>query len=490
MGCVDLPELPLQILLRERPAWRAGPVAVLANDRSDAPLVHVNAIARRAGLVVGMRHGAARDRVPALRAAAVTAGQVIIAVEDLVVALQTFSPRVEPDPEQPGVFFVDPEGLGQLYGGPRNWATSVHRYLDGRGFRSAVVIGFGRFSTFAVARGRSGPLVVPSAHRTRELAEQVPLEALGITAELRDALGLLDVRTIGDLAGLPGDAVRARFGEEAAHLHALSSDDPQLPMQARAQDEPVRVELALEPPDDDLARLLFGIKGGLHEMARALAARQEVLSALRLELSLEGSEPVVERVEPAAPTRDVVLLVDLVRLRLGDTRLCAPVTAVTLVAESARATGEQLVMWREPERDLRAGERALARVRAAFGPRSVTKACLEDAHLPEAAFSYEPVGNLARPVRSRDPATPNTPPLVRRVLPRPRPIAARSGSDPASGPALEGAPLRLFGPYRVSGGWWRRTVERDYYYAESGGELLWLYYDRPRSQWFLHGIVD
>jgi hypothetical protein len=50
---------------------------------------------------------------------------------------------------------------------------------------------------------------------------------------------------------------------------------------------------------------------------------------------------------------------------------------------------------------------------------------------------------------------------------------------------------RMYGPYRVSGGWWKRTVERDYYYAETDvGGLLWVYWDRPRAAWFMHGTVD
>ncbi|MCA9661507.1 MAG: hypothetical protein KC486_24420, partial [Myxococcales bacterium] len=58
-------------------------------------------------------------------------------------------------------------------------------------------------------------------------------------------------------------------------------------------------------------------------------------------------------------------------------------------------------------------------------------------------------------------------------------------------PPTCGAVRRLHGPYRVSGGWWVRAVERDYYYAETtGGELLWLFFDRPRRRWFLHGVVD
>jgi protein ImuB len=47
----------------------------------------------------------------------------------------------------------------------------------------------------------------------------------------------------------------------------------------------------------------------------------------------------------------------------------------------------------------------------------------------------------------------------------------------------------------VSGGWWgTRTaaaIERDYYWAETRrGDLLWVFYDRPRRRWFLQGRAD
>ena len=35
-ACVDLPDLPLQLLLREHPDWRKTPVAVVADDRPQA----------------------------------------------------------------------------------------------------------------------------------------------------------------------------------------------------------------------------------------------------------------------------------------------------------------------------------------------------------------------------------------------------------------------------------------------------------------------
>jgi hypothetical protein len=43
---------------------------------------------------------------------------------------------------------------------------------------------------------------------------------------------------------------------------------------------------------------------------------------------------------------------------------------------------------------------------------------------------------------------------------------------------VRGAVIRMDGPHRVSGGWWARTVERDYFYAEtSAGDIAWVYHD-------------
>src|SRR4029453_14078118 len=124
-------------------------------------------------------------------------------VEDFIKSLQTFSPRVESDEARPGGFFLDPSGLDRIYGGPRTWATTVHRYLKARGFQNAVVIGWGRFPTFAIARTRSGPGVVRTREQMRDLASRVPLARLEISAPLLEALTKIGVHLLGDLLKLP-----------------------------------------------------------------------------------------------------------------------------------------------------------------------------------------------------------------------------------------------------------------------------------------------
>ena len=59
-----------------------------------------------------------------------------------------------------------------------------------------------------------------------------------------------------------------------------------------------------------------------------------------------------------------------------------------------------------PRRDRAAARRALARLRAAYGPEAVSAARLRDAHLPEARYRWEPAGDVNP---SRPSAVPRTP---------------------------------------------------------------------------------
>jgi protein ImuB len=268
----------------------------------------------------------------------------------------------------------------------------------------------------------------------------------------------------------------------------------QLPIQPHAFDEPARISFQVDPPDEDRNRLLFAIKGALHSLLHQVRARGEAIQSLQLSLHLERAPLHQEHIEPASPTLDLMLLLELIRLRLvglGELQLQGAVEEVELLANTVRARAEQGALPGHPSRrDMSAAHRALDRIRAAYGERSVTKARVREAHLPEASFRWEPIQH-ARLGEQRD-STPISS-MVRRVYARPKPLQPRKPKEPEAGPSLakDYAIEHMYGPYRVSGGWWKRLVERDYYYAETDhGDLLWLFYDRPRKRWFLHGVLD
>ncbi len=155
------------------------------------------------------------------------------------------------------------------------------------------------------------------------------------------------------------------------------------------------------------------------------------------------------------------------------------------------AAGGQLGLFDAGRRrDLSAADRALERLRSTFGADAVVRAALEEGHLPEARFSWQPLEHTA----TASPSPPPARPLVRRLFTRSRRLPVRTGPEPGGRPLglpAHGPVERSAGPYVVAGGWWAKPVHREYYFSETrDGELLWMYYDRRRQQWFLHGQVE
>jgi protein ImuB len=271
-----------------------------------------------------------------------------------------------------------------------------------------------------------------------------------------------------------------RFGKEAARLCRIAHGEEVLSLCREAHVDTPRSELEVDPPDDDVARLCFVLKRVLDLLLENVRQRGQSVRALWMRLSLLRSPECVQRLEPSAPTRDAKLLLELLRLRLSTLRLDSAVVNVALEADTCDLAQGQLSMF-VPKRDLAAGERALARLKASFGEDVVCHAELVDAHLPEARFRWVSAAGLTLPKGEEPSEGEQTPPLVRRFLRKPEPFEVER----------EGGRLHLTGPYRVSGGWWAKGVARDYYYARNeSGALWWIFYDVLRASWFLHATVD
>ncbi len=514
-ACVDVPALPLQLLRRREPSLTDAPLVVVADDRPQAEVLWVDELGQRSRIRPGMSYAAAQSLDSRVQAGVVSPEEIDEAIERIVERLSSFSPRVEAAPraktpqEQvegaPGVFWLDPSGMVPLFTSFEHWGHGVRGALEALGLHANVVVGFHRFRCYALARVRRGVWVLDDPGEESKAAGTVPLGRLAVPAKLRDGLDRLEVRTLGQLLGLPAADLRARFGEAAAHLHACGSDG-WAPLRPRALIEPVRADKPIEPPDDDRTRLLFLCKNMLHDLMVELAERGQAMSALRLRLRLDHDAPHDERLEPARPTLDEPMVIDLVRLRLDAATLRAPVEAIELELEGVAAPPGQLAMFRtQARRDLDAAERALARLRAWLGPEAVTRAELRPAHLPEARFAWAPIATIGFPRPevvggSLEQEAPPAAPLQRRLLPRPQRLPAPPEVSSTDGLRLAATrpwlpnhgPIKsMQGPYRKSGGWWVRSVERDYYFVETeAGTLLWVFYDRVRQGWYLQGWVD
>lgn len=490
LACVALPAFPLQLVLREHPGWKDDPVVIVEDDRPLARVLWANRSARAQRIGPGLRFREAQSLLARLRAVPVAEVDTDSAREEVFRLLLGFSPRVEPAPESGGVFWLDPRGLDRLYPGPDSWAARVRSDLAARSLAASVVLGWRRACVLAVARAGASARVLRDPDDEAREADLVPLAALELPPALERELHALGITTFGGFRRLPERGIASRFGMEALALHRFASGKAWTPLRPSLPVRPVRAEIAVDPPDDDRNRLLFAVKGALHGIVDALRRESRGIQAMEIALDLDHAPAHRERIETASPSLDVIRLVDLVRLRLAATELAAPVERVEITVETRRLTPAQLaVLDTPPRRDPAAAAEALARVKAAYGRESVAVARLDDAHLPEARVRWEPVATVPEP---RPPLAPDGPlPLLRTLLPFPRPLPDLPRHERESWLGKLGAVEAMHGPDRVEAGWWERPAGRDYFLVETRtGAILWIFQDRARRSWHLHGFVD
>jgi len=501
VACLDLPAFPLQLVWRQHPEWRAQAVVVIERDRPHGAVLWACERARASGVQIGQRYSHALALCSELRARVVPAAQIAEATTELRTVLKQFSPGVEPG--EPGSFWLDGEGLDRVFpdgDGPRGqaWGHAIARALAALGYRGAIVVGFSRFATYAIARATRGVTVSPSDAEERATASAVPLARLDLDPKLREALARLGVTRVGALVRLPAGGILERFGRDAHRLYQLAAGEGWDPLVPVAPPEAPDERVLLDDDEDSVESLVFVSKAPIDRLLERLAARGRALTALHLELSLKHAVGQVslraDCIKPATPTLDSRVLLRLVHLRLTGMPPVAPVNAVRVWAEDVAATREQLALFaHKPRRDLRAADEAIARLRAELGDGAIVRAELRDSHIPEASFGWQPLLHLSAAAPSQEPSALS--PLIRRVFTGPQQIASRAPSTRDDGWLLSGlehgAVIRIQGPYFLTGGWWSEPLHREYHFAElKQGETMWVYFDRTQRHWYWQGVVE
>jgi protein ImuB len=486
-ACINIDSLPLQILLRANPGWEGTPVAVTRDERPQSAILAVNAAAREKGVVPGMRYAAALSLVPALKARAVPPDSVAGARDSIMRVIGGFTPDIEPCPFDTDAAWASVEGMRTLFASDARWSLEVRAALKVQGFSAVVVVGFTRYGTWAIARSRPRSMVLATREEERGLLNASPIDILPVPERVRATLRKLEIRTIGKLAALPEGETTRRFGREVgALLRSLSSDDP-LPVQpvslvqaaasCRHLDTPlVDLELLMSPVDELLGR----------EVQQAEASRC-VVAGLTLVLRSENGEVTTELVRPSVPTLKTVVLRRLILLRLSARQLTSGVEEIELRAELVAPSRAQEELFAVKGRDLAAGARAFAALRARFGNEAVVRVELCPSWLPEKSFRFVPVEKpaLPSPGPAAGPAPSPSPraPAVRRIFFEPkaaRPAAAgRGGRD----------------PFEVNGAWWSTDsaggpYRRGYAYQDTPAGIRWWYVDRLSDTCWDQGVVD
>jgi protein ImuB len=339
IAVVVIPAFDLRAALRLRPGLHGKPTALAPRPGTEPLLGSVTAAAEAKGVRPGMRMGEALATCPELVLVEQDPATAEQAWEEILRRLEDAGFAVEP--VDAGTVYFATNGVERLYGGLepalKRALTAVGAVWDPRAGAAER-----RFAALAAANvARPMQSLIVSDDRMQTFLAPLPLTLLPLERERYEELEELGVRTIGQLAGLPGGAVAERLGPDGRHAWSLARGERDGNVAPRRSAEPL-VE-TLEFPEAVANELT--LRRGLAVLVDRVLTRPERAGRpprkVALWARLAGGASWRRTVTLREPTADPSRLRTALAPKLAE--LPAPALKLRLeIAELAQHTGEQL----------------------------------------------------------------------------------------------------------------------------------------------------
>src|SRR5256714_1686076 len=467
---IRLPRLPLEIFLR----GSSTPEPFALEERHRVFACDRKAFAR--GVRAGMAVAAALALAPALRNAQHDPATAPEALPGVAGWAAQFTPGVAL--EFPDGVLLEVSSSLKLFGGLESLLEALRQGLAEMGWSSVLAGAPTPRAAFWLALVEKQKFIGENAELEPALAA-LPLEVLRCGDETLAAFEAIGVRTLGELRALPREGVARRFGQEP--LAELDRALGGLPDPRNFFVPPARFGAAIELPAEvtQAEALLFAARRLIVQLAGFLAARSGGVQRFGLSLRHRDRAATEVAIGLVAPSRDAEHFTLLVRERLSNLELAAPVREISLRADDVvllpgRSLGLALEQGKPPGQ----WEHLVERLRARLGTEAVCGMAFRAEHRPER------VGVIADEGPKRLQLDFGERPFW--LLESPRPLAEIGAVPHHDGP-LE----LLVGPERIESGWWDGDdVARDYFVARMQNEaLVWVYREwRGGGGWYLHGV--
>jgi protein ImuB len=345
--------------------------------------------------------------------------------------------------------------------------------------------------------------------------------------DILETLRLWGVRTFRDFAELPVAGVSERLGQDGLKLQLLASGKTNRHLKLRPAEPEFNNAIELEYPIAELEPLSFILARLLNQICANLNAYALATNVLHVVLKLERGAAHEIKLNLPYPMRDHKVFLKLLLL---DTEMHPPPAAVVGISINCEAvkprvlqTGLFIPLAPEPEKL----ELMLARLGKLLGAENVGSPELLDTHRPDAfrvkRFELKERNRKRRKQRtanssqqsanSEQTAKPRSLLGFRVFRPPLRALVQTEGGSPREisawnkSKSVHGKVVRLAGPWRTSGEWWRTdqwardewdvAVERRGQRSEIRGQrsesaqvLYRIYRELESGAWFVEGVYD
>lgn len=353
--------------------------------------------ALRAGVQVGHSRSYALALAPGLKMLAADKTRETQAFEAMALALLTYTPKVSLAHAHTLLLEVG-SGL-RLFGGLRALLSQVSATVAEFGYTARIACGPTAWGAWLLAQAhadRQGRRwhVIKETSLARAL-DRLSVSLLPVALAHREALTHVGCSTLADLRQLPRLGVVRRFGSGILDLMAQAYGTRPDPRESFRAPASFHAQLELPSRVDNADALLFAARRLIVQLAGWLSAHHAALSAYTLLLEHELASRHAPKTSSlqvawAIPSRDAEHLIWLLREKLNQTVLAAPVIELKLVADQiSECAGRSDTLFPMPESDGDSIARLLERLSARLGPENVLQMSVQDDHRPERAMRVE-----------------------------------------------------------------------------------------------------
>jgi DNA polymerase-4 len=290
--CFFIPHLPVQWESKRHPEVAQASLVIGGFPRERKTVLDCSEKASASGAHPGMTLRQAAHRCPDAVFLPVDETGYAKAFDEVLDTLDQFSPIVETDTL--GRAFLDISGTEHLFGPAENLAEQVSsKVLRQTGFRSQIGTAGGKFAaSIAASRASMSPLIVRNSEE-KEFLRTLPVDLLPISPESITWLKRLGLRTMGQVADLPANALDSQLGREGLIAHRLANGIDERPIIPRPRPDVLEETLPFEPPLESLDALVAAIGVLLDRLTPLLRKRCQVCPQIRLRFRYDdgGSWP-------------------------------------------------------------------------------------------------------------------------------------------------------------------------------------------------------
>jgi protein ImuB len=368
IACISIPGFELRAALRRTPSLALRPAALAPEPGGEPLLGPVTAAAEASGVRPGMRLGEALASCPELVLVERDPAGAEQAWEEVLRGLEDAGFTV--DPAEAGTVFFETRGVERLYGGLE---PALKRALAAAGFSWDPRAGAAerRFAALAAASvARAGQVLIVSSERLQEFLAPLPLSLLPLQRERYAELESLGVRSLGQLAGLPGAAVAERLGADGRRAWSLARGGAAAKIRGRRP--PAELFEALEFPEAVGNELT--LRRAFSALLDTVLARPERRDRFVRKVALSARLVGGGSWRRTATLRDPTVDRERIRAALAPklTELPAPIVELRLeLVALTESDGQQLELLAAGAEDRSRLSEGLRQVRASTGSGSV-----------------------------------------------------------------------------------------------------------------------